>query len=499
MLTAGSKLSLPGEGSVMASNTEPTSTIGVQELRSLETSILKALCLTINTAGSELKYKILDSLSDDDFYFPVTKAVFRTLSEMHLRGDYVISANMEEELQEAGVELSSDFSMEVLFGGSLPALSELNQWVVRLKERSRTGMIPTVKPPAPAAGSGRAPDSTPNAHPTVVRSVAEVKQRIAEEARKSSPAVRPASKLAQSSPAVAAPRPAPPPSDPPRSKPAIASKPAPSREASSPSTPSTQAKRPQKAVLSSEGDDWASYMDDLASQQGKTFDIGFARLDEGLGGLGPGLMLLVDENKERLFSFLKQVTDQFASGSTMRCLYVASQLPKAALRVRTLSRLAAVPTRDIEKGRLKKDSPEWKRIDAEGRRASDWLKKVFVYEVEDEIEVGLVRELTKKLLESTGDSTCLVVVDALERITKRGGTASVVASQLKSVADSMDVLILAATTDPTLLSSRDADYAAVFRESKDGSVELEVLQSGRENSTIVSFRYESDVCRFTET
>ncbi len=342
---------------------------------SLETSILKALCLTINTAGSELKYKILDSLSDDDFYFPVTKAVFRTLSEMHLRGDYVISANMEEELQEAGVELSSDFSMEVVFGGSLPALSELNQWVVRLKERSRTGMIPTVKPPAPAAGSGRAPDSTPNAHPTVVRSVAEVKQRIAEEARKSSPAVRPASKLAQSSPAVAAPRPAPPPSDPPRSKPAIASKPAPSREASSPSTPSTQAKRPQKAVLSSEGDDWASYMDDLALQQGKTFDIGFARLDEGLGGLGPGLMLFVDENKERLFSFLKQVTDQFASGSTMRCLYVASQLPKAALRVRTLSRLAAVPTRDIEKGRLKKDSPEWKRIDAEGRRASDWLKK----------------------------------------------------------------------------------------------------------------------------
>ena len=93
----------------MASNTEPTSTIGVQQLRSLETSILKALCLTINTAGSELKYKILDSLSDDDFYFPVTKAVFRTLSEMHLRGDYVISANLEEELQQTGVELRPIF------------------------------------------------------------------------------------------------------------------------------------------------------------------------------------------------------------------------------------------------------------------------------------------------------------------------------------------------------------------------------------------------------
>ena len=50
---------------------EPSEAIGVDELRLLEQSVLKALCLTINTAGSELKYKILDSLSDEDFYFPV--------------------------------------------------------------------------------------------------------------------------------------------------------------------------------------------------------------------------------------------------------------------------------------------------------------------------------------------------------------------------------------------------------------------------------------------
>jgi replicative DNA helicase len=485
----------------MASNSEPTSTIGVQELRELETSILKALCLTINTAGSELKYKILDSLSDDDFYFPVTKAVFRTLSEMHLRGDYVISANLEEELQQAGVEPSAEFSMEVLFGGSLPALSELSQWVVRLKERSRTGMIPTVEPPKSDPGTKGKADSTPNGHATVVRSVAEVKQRIAEEARKSSPAVTSKPKLSQSSPALVTPRPTPPPSSPPRSKPSLTPKPTPPKEATPApaATPPPQAKRAQKAVLASEGEDWTSYIDELASKQGRTFDTGFAHLDEKLGGLSPGLMLLVDENKSRLFSFLKQLTDQFTGNSPMRCLYVASQLPKAALRLKTLARLAAVPTQDIEKGRLKKDSPEWKRIDAEGRRAAEWLKKVFVYEVEGEIEAGLIRDLTKKLLEAAGDSTCLVVVDALECISRRGGTASSVASQLKSIADSMEVLILAATSDPTLLGCRDADYAAVFRENKDGSVELEVLQSGRESSTIVSFHYEADICRFTES
>ena len=67
-------------------------------------------------------------------------------------------------------------------------------------------------------------------------------------------------------------------------------------------------------------------------------------------------MLLVDEQRERLAAFMKQITDQFASTSDLRCLYVASEQPKAALRVRTLARLAALPVSDIEKGRLKKDS-----------------------------------------------------------------------------------------------------------------------------------------------
>ena len=71
----------------MPQSSERPETIGVDELRSLETSVLKTLCLTINTAGSELKYKILDSLSDDDFYFPILRAVFRTLADMHLRGE----------------------------------------------------------------------------------------------------------------------------------------------------------------------------------------------------------------------------------------------------------------------------------------------------------------------------------------------------------------------------------------------------------------------------
>ena len=46
------------------------------------------------------------------------------------------------------------------------------------------------------------------------------------------------------------------------------------------------------------------------------------------------------------------------------------RLSKDTLRVRTLARLSGVSARDIEKGRLKRDSSEWKKIEQSGKQAS---------------------------------------------------------------------------------------------------------------------------------
>ena len=479
----------------MPQSSERRETIGVDELKSLETSVLKTLCLTINTAGSELKYKILDSLTDDDFYFPVLREVFRTLASMHLRGDYVISSNLEEELEKSGGEMPAGLTIEQLFDGSLPSLGELNAWVSRLKDRSRSGLIPTVAPPKETP---KAPP--PRADETVVKPVAEMKKKIAEELRKSNPpsaaapsaqreapsTPAPRAPLEASSPAVSAPaRPKAPPTPPPREK-------------SSPAVSPPPSKPKVKAVLSSEGDDWSSYLEDLASKQGRSYDTGFKNLDREFNGLAPGLMLLVDEDRERIVNFLKQVTDQVAASGAVRCLFLASEQPKATLRLRTLARLAAVPVADLERGRLKKDSPEWQRVDRAGRGAFEWLRRVFVYEFQEELELAVVRELAKKLQESLDKESCLVVLDSLERVERKGGTIQSAVSQLKSLSDSLDVLILAATTDPTLLASKDADYASIFRLASPGQVELEVLRAGRERSTVARFRYEPEYCRFTE-
>ena len=158
----------------------------------------------------------------------------------------------------------------------------------------------------------------------MVKPVAEMKKKIAEELRKSNPPVsaapvREPPVLEKSSPAVAAaPKPKPPPTPPPREK-------------SSPAVSPPPSKPKMKAVLSSEGDDWSSYLEDLASKQGKIYDTGFKTLDREFNGLAPGLMLLVDEDRERMVSFLKQVTDQMAASGSIRCLFLASEQPKAAL------------------------------------------------------------------------------------------------------------------------------------------------------------------------
>ena len=59
------------------------------------------------------------------------------------------------------------------------------------------------------------------------------------------------------------------------------------------------------------------------------------------GGSAPGSCYSWTNSATGLFNFMKQITDQFAAGGELRCLYIASELPKAALRLRTLSRLAA--------------------------------------------------------------------------------------------------------------------------------------------------------------
>ena len=358
----------------------------------------------------------------------------------------MVVGNLDEELRTRSAEVPAGYFLDDLFRGELPSGTKLAQWLAQLKERAASG-----QPPLP---EGKSTDS---------RSISSAGGKAA----KTPP---PAAAMAQVRPA-AEPR-----------------KPTPvSRRAASP------------MVLASEGEEWGDYLSQLATKQGKTFATGFSGFDETLGGLGPGLVLMLDTDSERLSGFLKQLADQVVEHSRLPCLYLSFERPKAALRILTLARLAGVSSQDIEKGRLKRDSSEWQRVEEVGRVAADWMKRLYVVEADPGTGAGLVRDMCQRLLTTSGEPTCLVVVDSLERLGMGSESLRSAVAELKKLSESLDVLVVAATASSALAADRSVDLTAALREGNGATVDLEVLRSGETQSTTLRFDYSRAMHRFIES
>ncbi len=126
----------------------------------LEISVLRTLCLTVNSDGSELKYRILDDLVEDDFYFPVTRTVFAAISELHQNGDQVVAQNLQDILNVHAVDIPDDFYVEDLFQGELASMATLSGWIEILKSAEKPEAPPAavLEPPAPAAAAVEDPE-----------------------------------------------------------------------------------------------------------------------------------------------------------------------------------------------------------------------------------------------------------------------------------------------------------------------------------------------------
>jgi hypothetical protein len=454
--------------------------IGVGELLLLEASVLRALCMTVNTSGSDMKSKILDTVAEDDFYFPVNKEIFIALKDMMRKGAHVVYTNLEEELHKRSVHVPEDFFIQDLFRGDLPRSQDLALWMSRMKERASKGRSPVSMsrpenqltpspaveplPVAPALADGPAP--------------AGPRDGDAAPAEREAPAPSvPASgeTRRQAMEAEKAPRPRP-------------------AKTAGPAKP----RKDVSALLTSEGEEWTTYLEEVRSKQGKSFETGFLGLDERAGGLTTGVMLLVDTDRDRMSAFLKQFTDQVAVRSKVPCLFLSYHLPKAAMRVRTLARLSAVAARDIEKGRLKKGSPELESVEKNGREAAEWLKSIFVVDGDPEIDLGAIKDMIQTLRAPSAAGTCLVVVDSLERLAERGDAPSALLAGLKELASTQDVLVVVGTANRNLSSEPGLDFLASLSSGLGNASQLEVLPAGEARATVIRFEYLPEICRFTE-
>jgi hypothetical protein len=168
------------------------------------------------------------------------------------------------------------------------------------------------------------------------------------------------------------------------------------------------------------------------------------------------------------------------------------------LRVRTLARLSGVSARDLEKGRLRKNSPEWQKVEQSGKQAAGWMKRVFVIEASSETNLALLRKMCRQLLDSSGVATCALLVDGLESLGRADQSLASTTAELKELADSMDLVTIAATDGSKPLIAPTVDYAAVLGGDKDGMVTFEVLGRDETNPYRVTFEYLPSIYRFVE-
>jgi hypothetical protein len=402
----------------------------------LEMSVLRTLCLTVNSDGSELKYRILDDLVSEDFYFPVTQTVFAAISELHQNGDQVVAQNLQDILNERAVDVPDDFYVEDLFQGELASMATLSGWIDILKS--------TEKPEPEPEKAAEPPPAAPTA-----------------------PETGAASDSSDLWPSAL------------------------------PERPAAQASEPAgNDVLTPESGQWLGFLADLTRKQAERLKTGFSRFDAESGGLLPGLVLLAGADRDQLIDFLKQLVDQIAIGSRGPCLYLSFERSKEALRLQTLSRLSGAPSADIEKGAFGKDSAKWHDIVRAGEHAVEWLQRIYVVESRPGLSVTRIRELRQGLLDSGAGAPRLVAVDNLDKLANESDLLHSVA-ELKEFAEAFGIVVFGVATELAVVHERSADMAATFHQ--EGGKAIVSLSSGPSaKPKVLRFDHHRETHRFDE-
>jgi hypothetical protein len=114
-----------------------------------------------------------------------------------------------------------------------------------------------------------------------------------------------------------------------------------------------------------------------------------------------------------------------------------------------------------------------------------------------ETDLELAKDMGRKLLDSGGASTCLVVVDGLDKMARDRKSLQAVVTGLKELSDTLDALVIAGTTNRALLSEPPADYFATFGETQ-GALQLDLRRVEDSRLATLRFDHQSDIHRFIE-
>lgn len=192
-------------------------------------------------------------------------------------------------------------------------------------------------------------------------------------------------------------------------------------------------------------------------------DTGFANLDSALDGLLPGLHLLIGAPSCGKTAFAKQLLDQVAMRNDVPVLFFSFAESLKELRIRTLSRLSGIESREIRRGsayllhwygvpRLSDDQASelpasWEKLRRVAEEAKSWLNRVYLVQCGRETSAKDLESILDQAGQNHGSGSPLIVIDDSQRLNNSHHAIDnrllLVAEELQQLATARSVPVIA--------------------------------------------------------
>lgn len=190
---------------------------------------------------------------------------------------------------------------------------------------------------------------------------------------------------------------------------------------------------------------------------------GFANLDRALDGLLPGLYLLLGPSGCGKTSFARQLLDQVTQHNAVPAIFFAFTESKNELRIKTLSRLSEMESREIRRGsayllhwygvprlggEVASQLPaSWEKLRRAAVEAKSWLDRVYLFECDRTTGASEIEKSIRQIHEMQSADRAFVVIDDCQYLQRNaqplGERINQIADALAAVAAELRLPILA--------------------------------------------------------
>jgi replicative DNA helicase len=191
----------------------------------------------------------------------------------------------------------------------------------------------------------------------------------------------------------------------------------------------------EKQQLQSEDEELETFLDELQRERNvkeiSGWESGFPNLSRALDGMLPGLYLLIGRAGCGKTSFAKQLLDQVVMHNSVPGMFFSFAECKKELRIKTLSRLSGLESREIRRGseyllhwygvpkrpaETEELPPSWEKVKKSAEAAKHFLKLIYLVECGRETNIRAIEHQVREVSSIKSSDRMMVVIDDCPRL-----------------------------------------------------------------------------------